>query len=227
MEIDRISELIKKLRKEKDLTQEELGNLLGVSGKAVSKWERGQSLPDVAIIKKLSDNLGISTDELLQGKMKEKEKESTKKSSKYLLLLLIPLFLIITVILAFNMKKENTKLQENQNIELKEDNNNSKEIEDTPCTLIRTFYIDDIRNSNDENYLYITLHEYQVEGVFTIKMSKVIGKDLEENNNYEFTFKTTKDYTWCSADILFNKWQIVSIQKTDKVGMEQTSIYYC
>ena len=58
-------------------------------------------------------------------------------------------------------------------------------------------------------------------------MSKVIGKDLEENNNYEFTFKTTKDYTWCSADILFNKWQIVSIQKTDKVGMEQTSIYYC
>ena len=71
MEIDRISGLIKKLRKEKNLTQEELGNLLGVSGKAVSKWERGESLPDVTIIKKLSDNLGISSDELLQGKVNQ------------------------------------------------------------------------------------------------------------------------------------------------------------
>lgn len=125
------------------------------------------------------------------------------------------------------MKKENTKLQENQNIESKEEDNNSKEIEDTSCTLIRTFYIEGIRNSNDGNYLYITLHEYQVEGVFTIKMSKVLGKDLEENHNYEFTFKTTKDYTWDPANVLFNRCQIISVQKTDKVGMEQTSIYYC
>lgn len=206
MEIDKISKLIKKLRKEKKLTQEELGNLIGVSGKAVSKWERGQSLPDVAIIKKLSDNLGISSDELLQGKVNQNKEN---KKINYLLIIL-SVFLLIIMLIIFNYKKEENNLKEKET-----------------CTLIRTFYIDDIKNSNDENYLYVTLHEYQVEGVFTIKISKVIGKELEKNNNYEFTFTTPKDYMWETTDKLFNNREIISIEKTDKVGMEQTSKYYC
>lgn len=212
MEIDRISGLIKKLRKEKNLTQEELGNLLGVSGKAVSKWERGQSLPDVAIIKKLSDNLGISSDELLQGKINQDKKDNRKKKYKYLLVLLVSVFLVIMMLIIFNHKKEENNIKENN--------------EDT-CTLIRTFYIDDIKNSNDENYLYVTLHEYQVVGIFTIKISKVIGKNLEKNNNYEFIFTAPKDYIWESTDTLFNNRKVISIEQTDKVGMEQTSKYYC
>lgn len=206
MEIDKISKLIKKLRKEKKLTQEELGNLIGVSGKAVSKWERGQSLPDVAIIKKLSDNLGISSDELLQGKVNQNKEN---KKINYLLIIL-SVFLLIIMLIIFNYKKEENNLKEKET-----------------CTLIRTFYIDDIKNSNDENYLYVTLHEYQVEGVFTIKISKVIGKELEKNDNYEFTFTTPKDYMWETTDKLFNNREIISIEKTDKVGMEQTSKYYC
>lgn len=206
MEIDKISKLIKKLRKEKKLTQEELGNLIGVSGKAVSKWERGQSLPDVAIIKKLSDNLGISSDELLQGKVNQNKEN---KKINYLLIIL-SVFLLIIMLIIFNYKKEENNLKEKET-----------------CTLIRTFYIDDIKNSNDENYLYVTLHEYQVEGVFTIKISKVIGKELEKNDNYEFTFTTPKDYMWETTDELFNNREIISIEKTDKVGIEQTSKYYC
>lgn len=209
MEIDKISKLIKKLRKEKKLTQEELGNLIGVSGKAVSKWERGQSLPDVAIIKKLSDNLGISSDELLQGKVNQNKENNKNKKNNYLLIIL-SVFLLIIMLIIFNYKKEENNLKEKET-----------------CTLIRTFYIDDIKNSNDENYLYVTLHEYQVEGVFTIKISKVIGKELEKNNNYEFTFTTPKDYMWETTDKLFNNREIISIEKTDKVGMEQTSKYYC
>lgn len=114
------------------------------------------------------------------------------------------------MLIIFNYKKEENNLKEKET-----------------CTLIRTFYIDDIKNSNDENYLYVTLHEYQVEGVFTIKISKVIGKELEKNNNYEFTFTTPKDYMWETTDKLFNNREIISIEKTDKVGMEQTSKYYC
>lgn len=209
MEIDKISKLIKKLRKEKKLTQEELGNLIGVSGKAVSKWERGQSLPDVAIIKKLSDNLGISSDELLQGKVNQNKENNKNKKNNYLLIIL-SVFLLIIMLIIFNYKKEENNLKEKET-----------------CTLIRTFYIDDIKNSNDENYLYVTLHEYQVEGVFTIKISKVIGKELEKNNNFEFTFTTPKDYMWETTDKLFNNREIISIEKTDKVGMEPTSKYYC
>ena len=107
MEIDKISKLIKKLRKEKKLTQEELGNLIGVSGKAVSKWERGQSLPDVAIIKKLSDNLGISSDELLQGKVNQNKEN---KKINYLLIIL-SVFLLIIMLIIFNYKKEENNLK--------------------------------------------------------------------------------------------------------------------
>lgn len=211
MEIDRISGLIKKLRIEKNLTQEELGNLLGVSGKAVSKWERGESLPDVAIIKKLSDNLGISSDELLQGKVNQNKENNKKKKISYLLILLFSVILVISLLIVFNYNEEKNNLKEKEE----------------PCNLIRTFYIDDINDSNDKNYLYVTLHEYQVEGVFTIKISKIIGENLEKNNNYEFTFTAPKDYIWESTDKLFDNREIISIEKTYKVGMEQTSKYYC
>lgn len=62
-----IGKFIKKKRKEIGLTQTELGDKLGVSDKAISKWETGNSLPDIGILKSLSDILGISTSELLNG----------------------------------------------------------------------------------------------------------------------------------------------------------------
>ena len=55
------------LRKEKGLTQNELGDRLGVSFQAVSKWERGETLPDTAILLDLANALGTSVDFLLSG----------------------------------------------------------------------------------------------------------------------------------------------------------------
>lgn len=55
------------LRKEKGLTQKELAEQLHVSDKAVSKWERALSLPDIALLPPLSEALGVSVAELLQG----------------------------------------------------------------------------------------------------------------------------------------------------------------
>ena len=52
-------------RKRLKLTQEQLAEILGVTAQAVSKWENDQSCPDIAILPKLSDVFGISTDELL------------------------------------------------------------------------------------------------------------------------------------------------------------------
>lgn len=57
--------IISKIRKEKNMTQKELASLLNVSDKAVSKWERGESYPDVALLPVLSEILGLSIDELL------------------------------------------------------------------------------------------------------------------------------------------------------------------
>ena len=58
-------EKLKNYRKELDLTQEELGEKIGVSGQAVSKWEKGECLPDCYNLKMLGDLYGISLDILL------------------------------------------------------------------------------------------------------------------------------------------------------------------
>lgn len=59
--------IIAKKRKEKGLTQEQLADKLGVTNKAVSKWENGRCMPDLAIIQSLCSLLGISVEELLNG----------------------------------------------------------------------------------------------------------------------------------------------------------------
>ena len=71
-----VGDLIYKKRKEKNLTQSQLGEMLGVSNKAVSKWETGESFPEFSLIQPLCEILGISADELISGKEKEDCKNS-------------------------------------------------------------------------------------------------------------------------------------------------------
>lgn len=75
MDLQKVGAFIAKLRKEKGMTQEKLGDKLGVSSKTVSKWERGVNAPDIALLTQLSDILGIGVNELLNGEYKTKENE--------------------------------------------------------------------------------------------------------------------------------------------------------
>ena len=58
---------IKMLREKKKMTQSELAACVGVSAKAVSKWETGKGLPDISLLQPLAQALGISVIELMQG----------------------------------------------------------------------------------------------------------------------------------------------------------------
>jgi transcriptional regulator with XRE-family HTH domain len=60
-----IGDNIKNLRRQKDVTQEELAKYLNVSFQSISKWERGENLPDINILAALSNFFDVSTDELL------------------------------------------------------------------------------------------------------------------------------------------------------------------
>ena len=60
-----IGTMIFTLRKEKNITQEQLAAELGVTAAAVSKWENGYTLPDIMMLCALADYFGITTDELL------------------------------------------------------------------------------------------------------------------------------------------------------------------
>ena len=62
-----IGERICEYRKRRGLTQAELAEILGITDKAVSKWERGISSPDVSILSKLASALGVTADELIKG----------------------------------------------------------------------------------------------------------------------------------------------------------------
>lgn len=108
MNQEKSGKFIAKLRKEKNMTQEQLAEKMGVSINAVSKWERGLSFPDVSLYKKLCKELGINIEELINGEKdnsdeaKEKaiistinETNKIKKNSKKMLIALCTIFVII------------------------------------------------------------------------------------------------------------------------------------
>ena len=65
----KIGNFICELRKSKGLSQTELGNKLNVTNKAVSRWETGRGLPDSSLLLPLAKELGVTVDEILQGKL--------------------------------------------------------------------------------------------------------------------------------------------------------------
>lgn len=71
----KIGEVIRKYRREKQMTQEEMACALGVTAPAVNKWEKGNSVPDVLLLAPIARLLGISTDTLLSYQEELTEKE--------------------------------------------------------------------------------------------------------------------------------------------------------
>lgn len=67
MEVNKTGRLIEQMRREKNMTQAELADAVGVSKQAVSNWERGKRFPDVSLIEALTEALGVSTAELIKG----------------------------------------------------------------------------------------------------------------------------------------------------------------
>ena len=61
------------LRKQKELRQDDIAQLLDVSPQAVSKWENDQTCPDIGLLPTLAQILGVTTDELLSGKQELQE----------------------------------------------------------------------------------------------------------------------------------------------------------
>lgn len=75
---------IKSLREAKGITQSELAERIGVTGKAVSKWETAKGLPDISLLEPLSLALGVSVMELMQGApVKNQNKASNIRRAKF------------------------------------------------------------------------------------------------------------------------------------------------
>jgi len=118
----KIGKYIAGKRKELGLTQLQLAEILGMSNKSVSKWERGVCLPDVSVYKKLCEALGISLNEFLAGedlsvievipKSEETiigittEEKKRKKKAKQTISLLLIIILLVSGIVCYFLYKE-------------------------------------------------------------------------------------------------------------------------
>lgn len=128
-----IGERIKMYRKEKNLTQEELANILSVSRSAVSNWEIGRNYPDLDCIVLLSDILQISLDHLLKGDdvmvkqiaHEQKSNRSNKRIIIYLSILSL-LFVLITGTILYQTTDFNQFISPKKvaNVEISKENQN-------------------------------------------------------------------------------------------------------
>ena len=78
-----VAENIIKLRTSMNLTQAQLGERLNYSDKSISKWERGESIPDVFVLKKIADMAGVTVDYIITPHNSDEEVRVQKKTRRY------------------------------------------------------------------------------------------------------------------------------------------------
>ncbi len=91
MEKQTMGEIISTLRKEKGMTQKELAEKMGVTDKAVSKWERNLSCPDISSIPHLAEVLEVSVEDLMDVKPREEAAQTDGQPIVDLILKAIPM----------------------------------------------------------------------------------------------------------------------------------------
>ena len=120
MNQEKIGKFIAKCRKDKNMTQSELAEKLGVTDKSIGNWENGRNMPDLSLFKPLCEELEITINDLMSGEVINKDKYqekfeenivntidySTKKINKYsnvigLLLVIFGLFISMSAIMIF------------------------------------------------------------------------------------------------------------------------------
>lgn len=199
MDQERIGKLIKELRKKNNLTQAELAESLGVTYQAVSKWENGKNIPDISILKELSNKYNIDINDLLEGN--NKVKKNYKKLAiivSLFITIFIGIFIIINTNNNFEFKTISSKCSDFKlsgsvaynkdhsslyisNIEFcgKENNEVYKKIE---CNLYETYKNTEVKISSCTKKENISLKEY-------LKVTKINA------NNYKTACSNFKDST--------------------------------
>ena len=84
----KIGSFLKELRKEKNLTQEQFAEQLGISNRTVSRWETGNNMPDISLLTEIAEFYDVSIPELINGERKSEEmnedvKEVAEKMADY------------------------------------------------------------------------------------------------------------------------------------------------
>jgi len=82
MDAIKVGNFIRELRKKNNLTQKSLANKYGVTYQAVSKWERGINIPDIALLREMSKDFDVSLEDILDGEIKENKTAEKKQTER-------------------------------------------------------------------------------------------------------------------------------------------------
>ena len=180
MNQDKIGNFIKSIRLDNNLTQKEFADKLGVTYQAVSKWENGKNIPDIAVLKQICDEYNIDINEILNGEKKEKK-------NKNIIKIIIPILIIIVVIilLIFLLNKNN------KDFEFKTISSKCSDFKITGSAAYNkdktSIYISNIEfcgNNSEEKYKKINCKLYENHNDTKIKISEC--KEKKDINIVEY-----------------------------------------
>ena len=102
----KFGQFIKEIRKQNNLTQKQFADKYNITSQAVSKWENGKNMPDMALIKQISEDFNISLEDMFAAELSSKKKKKYSKIIWGLLTLIIILILCIFINLLINNKSD-------------------------------------------------------------------------------------------------------------------------
>lgn len=154
--MEQIGSIIKDIRKKNNLTQNEFASILGVTFQAVSKWENDKSIPDITILKDISNKFNVDLNYLISGKKANINKKSFFKKNMIIITAIIFIIISVCVFLFFHK----------HNYEFKTLNGETKDIKVTGSITYdeskSSIYLNVDYNADDtQKYSYIkcTLYE--------------------------------------------------------------------
>ncbi len=186
MDQEKIGRFIKKIRQDHNLTQRDLAEKLGVTYQAVSKWENGKNIPDIAILQEISKEFNVNIEELLKGERKAK-RQNKMNIFLVVLLIILGIGIIITV---------NVFLRKNNNFEFKTISSKCSDFRITGSAAYNekqtAIYISNIEFCGKEDhttYKKITCTLYEN---FEDTKTKISSCPSENNKTLEAFLKETK-----------------------------------
>ena len=154
--MEQIGSIIKDIRKKNNLTQNEFASILGVTFQAVSKWENDKSIPDITILKDISNKFNVDLNYLISGKKVNINKKSFFKKNMIIITAIIFIIISVCVFLFFHK----------HNYEFKTLNGETKDIKVTGSITYdeskSSIYLNVDYNADDNpkySYIKCTLYE--------------------------------------------------------------------
>lgn len=169
MNQEKIGKFIATSRKKKNLTQEELAEILNVSNRTISRWENGRNMPDISLFKLLCKTLDISVEELINGEVSNNKDKSyekaiistiksnikiSKRLKKILILLIISVIVSFSIILYYKNKYPKIDIYNIKTINSEENKLNRNLTINKNNYKIWFYGIDSIQLSDNRNNYY-------------------------------------------------------------------------